>query len=97
MIPIAIANGERYTYFIPEHYKFIENNKIEEDTSNWTNDSLDPFDYHLAKSGERTFKTMECNQIRSSYPNEEAEEDEEEEDIWRAQGNLGDSVEQQGI
>ena len=30
MIPYAIMIGERYTYFLYNHYKFIENDKIEE-------------------------------------------------------------------
>ena len=28
MCPYAIVIGEKYTYFINDHYKFIENNKI---------------------------------------------------------------------
>ena len=32
LIPTAMAVGEKYTYFISDHYKFIENNKIEEGT-----------------------------------------------------------------
>ena len=81
MIPTAIALGEKNKYFISDHYKVFENIKIEKVTLlNSTNDSLDPFDYHLAKCGEGSFKTMECNQIHSFHPNEEAEEDDEEED-----------------
>ena len=50
MIPYAIMVGERYTYFLYHPYKFIENNKIEENTLlNTTNNSLDPYDYHLEK------------------------------------------------
>ena len=29
MVPYVIAVGSRYTYFISQHYKFIENGKIE--------------------------------------------------------------------
>ena len=32
MVPYAIAVGEKYTYFLSSHYKFIENDKNEEGT-----------------------------------------------------------------
>ena len=38
---------------------------------------------------------MECNQIHIFYPPEEAEEDDKEEDLWRAQRELNDWVEEQ--
>ena len=38
---------------------------------------------------------MEGNQIHSFYPNEEIEEDDEEEDIWRAQREKEDRVDEQ--
>ena len=76
MISKAIAVGEKYKYFISDHYEFLENFKIEEGTLlNSTNDSLEPFDYHLAKCGEGAFETMECNQIHTCFPDEEVEED----------------------
>ena len=30
MIPTAIVFGEKYKYFLSEHYKFIENVRLEE-------------------------------------------------------------------
>ena len=70
--------------------------KIEEGTSlNSTNNSLDPFDYHLAKRGDGAFKTMESNQIHSFFGNEEADEADDEEDIRGAQRELDDWVEEQ--
>ena len=67
----TIAVGKRYTSFISEHYKFIENNKIEEATIfKSPNYSLDPFSYQFPKCGEGGFKTMEYNQIHSFYPYE---------------------------
>ena len=43
MIPYAIIVGEKYTYFLYDRYKFIEDNKIEEETLlNATDNSLDP-------------------------------------------------------
>ena len=85
----TIPVGERYTNFISKQFKFIENQKIIEEGTllNSTNNSLDPFAYHLAKIGEGGFKTMECNQMHSFYPKEEGENDEDE-DIWRAQREL---------
>ena len=52
MTPYTFAIGEKYTYFISTRYTYIENDKMEEGTLlNATNDSLDPFDYHLGKYG----------------------------------------------
>ena len=51
MIPYTFAISEKYTYFISTHNKFIENGKIEEGTFLISsNDSLDPYDYHLKKT-----------------------------------------------
>ena len=50
MCPHPFTVGEKYTYFISNHYKFIENDKIEEGTLlNGKNNNLDPFLYHLGK------------------------------------------------
>ena len=69
MIPHAIMVGERYTYFLYHHYKFIENDKIEEGTLlNTTNTSLDPYDYHLEKCGIDSFKNLERSLIHSFWP-----------------------------
>ena len=44
MCPYAIMAGEKYTFFIDHHYKFIGNDKIEEGTLlNTTNNNIDPF------------------------------------------------------
>ena len=40
---------------------------------NSTDDSGDPYDYHVLKYGKSVFKTMECDQIHTFYPDEEAE------------------------
>ena len=69
MIPHAIMIGERYTYFLYHHYKFIENDKIEEGTLlNATNNSLDPYEYHLEKCGIDSFKKLERSLIRTLWP-----------------------------
>ena len=66
MIPYAFAVLEKYTYFLYHRYKFIRNDKIEEGTLlNATNRSLDPFDYHLEKCGEWSFKKLERGLIHS--------------------------------
>ena len=66
MIPYAIMIGEKYTYFLDHHHKFIENNKIEEGTLlNTTNDRFDAYDYHLEKCGIDSFKKLERNLIHS--------------------------------
>jgi len=76
MIPYTFAVGEKYTYFISEHYKFIENDKIEEGTLlNSTNNNLDPYDYHLDKCGIDSFKKLlEYNRIHTFWINIDVEE-----------------------
>ena len=91
MIPHTFAIGEKYTHFISTHYKFIENDKIEEGTLlNQSSDSLDLYDYHLSKNGlDRFEKLLECNRIHSSWLSMESggmeeivkdEKDDEEDD-----------------
>ena len=69
MIPYTFAVGEKYTYFISTQYKFIGNDKIEESKLlNSSDDSLDPYDYHLSKYGVDSFKKLiECNRIHSFW------------------------------
>ena len=69
MIPYAIILGEKYTYFLYNRYKFIENDKIEEGTLlHATNDSLNPYDYHVEKCGIDAFKKLENELIHTSWP-----------------------------
>ena len=86
----ATSVGERCTYFISKHYKFIENNKIDKDTFlclidteqcsliNISN-NLDPLTYHREECGEEAFTQKEYTQIHTYDP---SEQDDEEEDIW---------------
>ena len=69
MIPYIFAVGEKYTYYLSTHYKFIRNNKIQEGILlNSSNDSLDPYDYHLSKNGKNCFKKLlECNRTHSNW------------------------------
>ena len=69
MIPYTSAVGNKYTYFISTHHKLIENDKIEVGMLLISsNDSLDPYDYHLSKIGLDCFKKLlECNKTHSSW------------------------------
>ena len=80
MIPFTFAVGEKDTYFLSSLYKFIENDKIEEETFlNATNNSLDPYDYLVEKCGKDAFKKLEHIQIHTCWPgfgeHEENEDD----------------------
>ena len=91
MIPYAIMIGEKYTYSLDHHYKFIENNKIEEGTLlDTTNDSFDPYDYHLEKCGIDSFKKLERNLIHSFWPGhgEDIDDDLVEEDVVEGNEDL---------
>ena len=69
MIPYAIMVGERYTYFLCHHYKFIENDKILEGTLlNASRSSLDPYDYHIARCGIDSFKKLDHSLIHTFWP-----------------------------
>ena len=85
MIPYTFAIGENYTYFLSSQYKFIENDKIQEGTLlNSSNDSLDPYEYHLSKNGLDCFKKLlECSRFHSNWLSMECGDMEEiiEEDI----------------
>ena len=73
MIPYTFAVAEKYSCFISTHYNFNEKDKTEEGTLlNATNDSLDPFDYHLGKCGADSCKKLVHSQIHTFYPHEEA-------------------------
>ena len=79
MLPYTFAIGEKYTYFLYHRYKFIENDKIEGGTLlNATNNSLDPYVYHLVKCGKDSFKKLERSLIHTFWP--DVEEDIENED-----------------
>ena len=93
MIPNAISLGEKYTSFVSEHYKFIENGRIEERSLLYSTDGSGVlYVYHLANCGVGAFKTIECIQIYTCYPEKE---DDEEEDVWRAQRKMYAWVEEQ--
>ena len=87
--PYSIAIGEKFTYFLYNRWKFLENDKIEEGTLlNRTNFSLDPFDYHIEKCGVDSFKKTECSLIHSYWLNSEEDDDVVEEDIFEQEENL---------
>ena len=64
MCRYGIMVGKIYTYFIAHHCTFIEIDKIEEGAlSNPTDNSLDPFDYHVEKCGVDSFRKLEYSRI----------------------------------
>ena len=89
MVPYTIIIGERYTYFIARHCKFIENDKIEEGTLlNTTSPSLDPYDYHLEKCGIDSFKKLERNLIHSFWSAHGEDIENEEDDLVEEDINI---------
>ena len=95
MIPTATAVWGK-TYFSSDPSKFIENERIEEEGTLLSSikDSVDPYNYHVLKCDEGVFKTMECNQIHILWPNDEYGENNKDEDVWIAQQQLDDWVEE---
>ena len=82
MTPYAVMVGERYTYFLYHRYNIIENGKIEEGTLlNTTNDSLDPYDYHLEKCGIDSFKKLEHRLIHTFWPGHGEDIENEDDDL----------------
>ena len=76
MCPYAIMVGEKYIQFIAHHYKFIENDKMNERTLiNGTNNNLDPFLYHLGESDVDSFKTLERSPIHICWPHDDDEDE----------------------
>ena len=68
IIPYPIIIGEKYTCFLYNRYKFIENDKNEDGTSlNVSNNSLDPYDYDVEKCGKVAFTKLEHTQIHTFY------------------------------
>ena len=81
MIPYTFAVRENYTYFLSPPYKFIENDNIEKATLlNATNNSLDPYDYHVEKCGIDAFKKLENELIHTSWPDHRDGDGEVEDD-----------------
>ena len=88
MIPYTFAVGEKYTYFLSSHYKFIENDNIEEGTFlKATKNCLDPYDYHVEKCGKDAFKKLEHIQIHTCWPG--FGEHEENEDDYLVEEDAG--------
>ena len=76
MVPFTIKLAEKFSYFLYDRYKFIQNNKIEEGTLlNATNTSLDPYDYHLEKCGKDSFEKLEHSLIHTCWPGHGEDED----------------------
>ena len=73
--PYTFAIVDKYIYFISTRYNYIENDEVEEGTLlNATNDSLDPFDYHLEKCGIHSFKKLESSLTHTCWPRDDEED-----------------------
>ena len=71
--------GEKYTYFLSSHHKFIENDRFEQGSLlNATNNSLNPYDYHVEICGKNAFKKLKHTQIHNFWPGFEESEDNED-------------------
>ena len=82
MVPYAVIIGEKYTYFLYNRYKIIENVKFEEGCLlNRTNTSLDPFDYHVEKCRVDSFKKLERSLIHTFWPSVEEDMEDEQDEI----------------
>ena len=76
MVGYCTIVGENCTHFLYDHYKLIENDKIEEGTLlNATNNSLDPYDYHVEKCGFDSFKKLGHSLIHICWPGHGEDED----------------------
>ena len=79
VIPYANMVGEKYTYFLYNRYKFIENDKIEEGTLlNATNNSLDPYDYHVEKCGVHSSEKLERRLVHTFSPDHGEDQDQDQ-------------------
>ena len=81
MIPHAIMIGEKHTYFLYHHYKFIENDKILEcSLLNASRSSLDPYDYHNGRCGIDSFKKLDHSLVHTFWPGQGEDQNENVQD-----------------
>ena len=79
MIPHANMIGEKHTYFLYHHYKFIENDKILEGALlNASRSSLNPYDYHIGRCGVDSFKKLDHSLIHTLWPDHGEDQDQNE-------------------
>ena len=79
MIPYAIMIGEKHTYFLYHHYKFIEDDKVLEGTLlNASRSSLDPYDYYIGRCGVDSFKKLDHSLIHTLWPDHGEDQDQNE-------------------
>ena len=89
MIPYPIAVGEKFTNFLYNRWKFLENDKIEEGTLlNRTNNSLDPFHYHAEKCGADSFTKLERSLFHTYWPEDDDDDEVVEDDVVEQDENL---------
>ena len=74
MVVYAVTLGEKKHIFLSDHYKIIENEKVEEKTLlNGNANSLYLFDYHVLKCSENTLTELRYEEIPSYYPHDDDE------------------------
>ena len=72
--PYSTVLGGKHTFFLFDHYEFIEKGDFEEGTFlNSTNDSVHPDDYHVLKCGESMFTKMKLEVNLSFYEYDDEE------------------------
>ena len=98
MTPYTFAVGEKFTSSLSSNYKFIENDKIEEGILlNATNNSLDPYDYHVEKCVIDALKKLENELIHTSWPGHRdgdgrVEDDSDVEDVVEGNEDLIETI-----
>ena len=79
MIPCTFAVEEKFTYFLSSHYKFFENDRIEQRTLlNATNNILYPYDYQNEKCGRNAFEKLEHTEKHTFWPGFEEHKENED-------------------
>ena len=64
MISFAITVAAKKISFLPNHYEVIKNEKIKAGfLLNSTNDSADPYEFHVLNFGENMFPKMELEEL----------------------------------
>ena len=68
LIPYSIAVGDENVYFLTPHFIFVRKNRIKYDyLLRTTENSVDPYYYHLSKCGKDSFKNLGLYKIHSNY------------------------------
>ena len=64
LTPYSIAAGFENIYFLTPHFKIFRKHKIDShDSKSRSENSLDPYDYHVSNCGNESFKNYETIKI----------------------------------